>query len=52
MSTDAGMRTSRFEQQKQRALRLRIGVMLVLCALPVAFALAKAGGSLAGGAPL
>jgi hypothetical protein len=41
MSTDAGFRSSRFEQQKQRARRVRIGVMLVLCALPVAFALAS-----------
>lgn len=52
MNTDAGMRSSRFAQQKQRALRVRIGVMLVLCALPVAFALAKAGDALANGAPL
>ena len=52
MNSDAGMRTSRFAQQKQRAFRLRIGVMLVLCALPVAFALAKASGTLANGAPL
>ena len=52
MSTDAGMRSSRFAQQKQRALRVRIGVMLVLCALPVAFALSKAGGAISSGAPL
>jgi hypothetical protein len=42
MNTDAGLRLSRFAQQKQRARRVRIGVMLVLCALPVAVALAKA----------
>jgi hypothetical protein len=42
MNTDAGFRLSRFAQQKQRARRVRIGVMLVLCALPVAVALAKA----------
>jgi hypothetical protein len=43
MSNDAGLRTSRYAQQKQRARRVRIGVMLVLCALPVAFALARTG---------
>jgi hypothetical protein len=52
MNTDAGTRISRFARQKQRALRVRIGVMLVLCALPVAFALAKAGDALSNGAPL
>jgi hypothetical protein len=43
MTTDAGLRLSRFSRQKQRARRVRIGVVLVLCALPVALALAKAG---------
>lgn len=43
MSNDAGFRSSRYAQQQQRARRVRIGVMLVLCALPVAFALAKTG---------
>jgi hypothetical protein len=46
MNTDAGFRLSRFAQQKQRARRVRIGVMLVLCALPVAVALAKASSAL------
>jgi hypothetical protein len=41
MSRDAGFRVSRLEEQKQRARRVRIGVMLVLCALPVAMALAR-----------
>ncbi|MFJ1467201.1 MULTISPECIES: hypothetical protein [Massilia] len=43
MNQDAGFRVSRFEEQKQRARRVRIGVMIVLCALPVAMALAKTG---------
>jgi hypothetical protein len=43
MSTDKGFRLSRFSQQKQRARRVRIGVVLVLCALPVAMALARTG---------
>lgn len=43
MNQDAGFRVSRLEEQKQRARRVRIGVMLVLCALPVAMALAKTG---------
>jgi len=41
MNSDPGFRLSRFAQQKQRARRVRIGVMLVLCALPVAVALAS-----------
>ncbi|WP_322400573.1 hypothetical protein [Massilia luteola] len=41
MSKDAGFRVSRLAEQKQRARRVRIGVMLVLCALPVAMAFAK-----------
>jgi hypothetical protein len=40
MSKDAGFRVSRLAEQKQRARRVRIGVMIVLCALPVAMALA------------
>jgi hypothetical protein len=40
MSRDAGFRASRLAEQKQRARRVRIGVMIVLCALPVAMALA------------
>jgi hypothetical protein len=43
MTTDEGFRLSRFSQQKQRARRVRIGVVLFLCALPVAMALAKSG---------
>lgn len=41
MNNDAGVRISRYAEQKLRARRVRIGVMLVLCALPVAFALAN-----------
>jgi len=41
MNSDPGFRLSRFTQQKQRARRVRIGVMLVLCALPVAIAFAS-----------
>jgi len=41
VNLDAGIRISRLTEQKQRARRVRIGVMLVLCALPVAMALAK-----------
>lgn len=41
MSNEAGARKTRFAQQKQRAMRVRIGVVLVLCALPVALAFAK-----------
>jgi hypothetical protein len=53
MKTDTGLRLSRFSQQKQRARRVRIGVMLVLCALPVAMALAKSGlGALVRNTPL
>ncbi|TQK11736.1 MULTISPECIES: hypothetical protein [Oxalobacteraceae] len=41
MKSDPGFRLSRFAEQKQRARRVRIGVMLVLCALPVAVAFAS-----------
>jgi hypothetical protein len=41
MNSDPGFRLFRFTQHKQRARRVRIGVMLVLCALPVAVALAS-----------
>lgn len=41
MSTAKGLRLSRLSQQKLRARRVRIGVVLVLCALPVAMALAR-----------
>jgi hypothetical protein len=41
MNSDPGFRLSRFAEQKLRARRVRIGVMLVLCALPVAVALAS-----------
>jgi hypothetical protein len=41
MKSDPGIRLSRFAEQKQRARRVRIGVMLVLCALPVAVAFAS-----------
>jgi len=41
MNSYPGFRLSRFAQQKQRARRVRIGVMLVLCALPVAVAFAS-----------
>jgi hypothetical protein len=41
MNNDAGFRVSRLAEQKQRARRVRIGVMIVLCALPVAMALAQ-----------
>lgn len=52
MNHDAGNRISRLAEQKQRARRVRIGVMLVLCALPVAVALAKAGDAMARVAPM
>jgi hypothetical protein len=41
MNSTPGFRLSRFARQKQRARRVRIGVMLVLCALPVAVAFAS-----------
>jgi len=41
MNSHPGFRLSRFAQQKQRARRVRIGVMLVLCALPMAVAFAS-----------
>ncbi|RYE74458.1 MAG: hypothetical protein EOO80_17200 [Oxalobacteraceae bacterium] len=41
MKSDPGFRLSRFAEQKLRARRVRIGVMLVLCALPVAVAFAS-----------
>lgn len=43
MNHEAGFRISRLVEQKQRARRVRIGVMLALCVLPVAVAFAKAG---------
>jgi hypothetical protein len=43
MNTAKGLRLSRFSQQRLRARRVRIGVVLVLCALPVAMALARTG---------
>ena len=43
MNNEAGFRLSRLADHKKHARRVRIGVMLVLCALPVAVALAKAG---------
>jgi hypothetical protein len=46
MSKHAGFRISRLAEHTLRARRVRIGVMLVLCALPVAMALAKAGATL------
>ena len=53
MNNEAGYRLSRLAEQKKYARRVRIGVMLVLCALPVAVALAKAAvTTLAAGAPL
>ena len=52
MTIDKGFRLSRFSRQKQRARRVRIGVVLVLCALPVAMALAKSGLSLVQSAPI
>jgi hypothetical protein len=52
MSIAKGIRLSRFSEQKQRARRVRIGVVLVLCALPVAMALAKSSVSLVQSAPL
>ena len=52
MNRDKGFRLSRLSQHKQRARRVRIGVVLVLCALPVAMALAKSTLSLVQTAPL
>ena len=52
MTPHKGFRLSRLSQQKQRARRVRIGVVLVLCALPVAMALAKSGLSLVQSTPL
>jgi hypothetical protein len=43
MNNEAGFRLSRLADHKKHVLRVRIGVMIVLCALPVAVALAKAG---------
>jgi hypothetical protein len=42
MNNAAGVRISRLTEQKQRARRVRIGVVLALCALPFALAFAKA----------
>jgi hypothetical protein len=52
MTPDQGFRLSRFSLHKQRARRIRIGVVFVLCALPVALALAKSGLSLVQSTPL
>lgn len=52
MSTEAGSRLGRFTEQKKHARRVRIGVMLVLCALPMAMALARTGAALSGTAAL
>ena len=53
MNNEAGFRLSRLADHKKHARRVRIGVMLVLCALPVAVALARAGvTTLAGGAAM
>jgi len=41
MNYDAGIRVSRLAEQTQRARRVRIGVIFVLCALPMAMAFAK-----------
>lgn len=41
MNMEAGARISRLAEKKQRARRVRIGVMLVLCALPFAVAFAQ-----------
>lgn len=41
MGSKSGFRLHRLALQKQRARRVRIGVMLVLCALPVAVAFAS-----------
>lgn len=43
MNNEAGFRLSRLADHKRHVRRVRIGVMLVLCALPVAVALAEAG---------
>lgn len=43
MNNEAGFRLSRLADHKKHVMRVRIGVMIVLCALPVAVALAKAG---------
>lgn len=48
MSTEAGTRLIRFAEQKKHARRVRIGVMLMLCALPVAMALARTASALPG----
>ncbi len=52
MNNLAGDRISRLEEQKQRARRVRIGVMLALCALPVALAFARGVTALAHGSSL
>jgi hypothetical protein len=53
MNNEAGFRLSRLADHKKHVRRVRIGVMLVLCALPVAVALARAGvTTLAGGAAM
>ncbi|WP_156116626.1 hypothetical protein [Massilia sp. 9096] len=52
MNNEAGFRLSRLAHHKKNARRVRIGVMIVLCALPVALALAKATVTATGGSPL
>jgi hypothetical protein len=42
MNNEAGFRLTRLAEHRKNARRVRIGVMLVLCALPVALALARA----------
>lgn len=48
MSTEAGTRLFRLAEHRKHARRVRIGVMIVLCALPVAMALARTGAALSG----
>lgn len=52
MNNEAGFRLSRLAEHKKYVRRVRIGVMLVLCALPVAVALAQASTTLARGSAL
>jgi hypothetical protein len=52
MNNEAGFRLSRLAEHKRNARRVRIGVMLVLCALPVALALAQATVTVARGSAL
>jgi hypothetical protein len=52
MNNEAGFRLTRLAEHRKNARRVRIGVMLVLCALPVAMALAQASVTIAGGSAL